>query len=253
MLKSFERLQDYSVHATDGEVGSVDDIFFDGLRWEVRYLVVDTGPWIFGRRVLLSPLAVKPLNEEEEILPVALTKEQIEKSPGIDLDEPVSEQQLRSLHLYYGWPWVGGPMVSTAPLYTGTPVPPATAAEAAALQEEIEEEGDPHLRSSDEVTGYHIQARDGEIGHVEDFVFDTETWLVHYLVVDTSNWMPGRRVLVSPSWVAEIDWATAQVVVDLSRETIEESPEYDPERLNREYESQLHRHYGRKGYWEVEA
>lgn len=250
MLKSVKELRDYTVQATDGDVGGVYDVYFDGLRWDVRYLIVDTGPWLFGRRVLLAPVVFRSVSAEEEALCVTLTKEQVENSPGVELDEPVSQQQLSALHAYYGWPWVGGPLLQPAAPYAPTPIPPLMAEEAAALDAATEEKGDPHLRSCRAVSGYHIQARDGEIGHVEDFVVDVPAWQIRYLIVDTSAWIFGRRVLVSPAWVEKIDWATSQVWVDLKRETIEESPEYDPEALTRQYEAHLYRHYGRPCYWE---
>ena len=109
---------------------------------------------------------------------------------------------------------------------------------------------DPHLRSTHDVSGYHIQAADGEIGHVEDFIIDDETWAIRYLVIDTRNWWPGKKVLVSPQWIERVSWDESKVFVNLSRETIKQSPEYTEESLlTRDYETGLHRHYNRQGYW----
>ena len=109
---------------------------------------------------------------------------------------------------------------------------------------------DPHLRSTHDVSGYHIQAADGEIGHVEDFIIDDETWAIRYLIVDTRNWWPGKKVLVSPQWIERVSWSESKVFVNLSRETIKQSPEYTEESLlTRDYETGLHRHYNRQGYW----
>ena len=109
---------------------------------------------------------------------------------------------------------------------------------------------DPHLRSTDAVSDYNIQAADGEIGHVEDFVIDDETWAIRYLIVDTRNWWPGKKVLVSPQWIDRVSWSESKVFVSLSRETIKQSPEYtEASLLTRDYETGLHRHYNRPGYW----
>jgi sporulation protein YlmC with PRC-barrel domain len=109
---------------------------------------------------------------------------------------------------------------------------------------------DSHLRSTHEVSGYHIQAADGEVGHVEDFIIDDETWAIRYLIIDTRNWWPGKKVLVSPQWIERVSWSESKVFVNLSRESIKQSPEHTEESLlTRDYETGLHRHYNRQGYW----
>ncbi|MBK9166200.1 MAG: PRC-barrel domain-containing protein [Bryobacterales bacterium] len=116
--------------------------------------------------------------------------------------------------------------------------------------EGVETHGDPHLRSVREVSGYRIRAADGEIGRVADFIVDTDGWAIRYLVVDTRNWLPGRKVLVAPRWVQSIDWGDRLVHVRLHREDIKNSPEFDPnEPVNREYEARLYDYYGRPRYW----
>jgi hypothetical protein len=245
MLRRIENLYDFTIRGTDGDVGEVHDFYFDGQTWQIRYLVVETGSWLFGRRVLISPVALQPPLWDEEVLPVNLTQAQIENSPPVTLDQPVSEQELESLHTYYGWPWpwIGSPLVHPTPGYVPPPIPPA--AEVEGVGEEVE--GDPHLRSTREVIGYHIQARDDEVGHLEDF-FAGEEWTVQYMLVDTRNWLPGRKVLLAPSWVEEISWPEGQVYVDLKRKTIEESPEYDPSQpLTAEYARLLEEHYRERG------
>jgi hypothetical protein len=112
------------------------------------------------------------------------------------------------------------------------------------------ETGDQHLRSTREVIGYHVQARDGEIGHIADLLMDDERWALRYLIVDTRNWWPGKEVVVAPPWITAVSWKDRAVMVDLTRDAIKASPEYDPARLTRDYEQQLHRHHERAGYWE---
>lgn len=255
MLQRVSDLEGFTVRATDGDAGTVRDLYFDDQAWIVRYLVVDTGSWLAGRSVLISPVAVGKPRWDEEELPVNLTKSQVEHSPDIDLDKPVSRQQIVELHEYYGWPayWGGSAMMGTATVG----VYPMIMAGVEALEQEMEEEGldekyrgDPHLRSARQVNGYDIHATDGEIGHVEDFFVSDRDWTVRYMLVDTRDWLPGRQVIVSPQWIERVNWAESAVHVALNRETIKSSPEYDPEAPPaREYEIRLYAYYDRPGYW----
>jgi hypothetical protein len=247
MLRSEKELRGYTIRAIDGGIGKVHELYFDDLAWIVRYLVVDTGNWLPGRKVLLWPGVLDQPDWETRTLPVKLSKEQVECSPGIGTDEPVSRQMETDLHTYYGWApyWQRG--------VPGFGLGSAAAAQMIArLAEEEEEEleSDPHLRSSREVIGYRIRARDGEIGHVEDFIVDDEAWNVRYLVIDTRNWLPGRKVMLVPTWTEQVSWVERKVYVDLGRETVKNSPKFDPSvPVNREYEIRLYDYYGRPKYW----
>jgi sporulation protein YlmC with PRC-barrel domain len=254
MLRSARELNGYTIQATDGEVGSVSDLLFDDEHWTVRYLVVDTGGWLPGREVLISPISFGRVDWSTRRFHVQLTRKQVEDSPGIEADMPVSRQHEGRFYGYYGWPvyWGGagiwGPYMYPGPLL---PPPGALPAERRELVEQEEEQYDSHLRSSREVTGYGVQARDGDIGHVEDFLLDDESWQIRYLAVDTVNWWPGKKVLLPPEWLGEVSWIGRSVSVDLLRRTIQNAPEWDPSRpLGRRYEQRLHDYYGRKGYWE---
>jgi hypothetical protein len=246
MLRSLNKILGYTIRATDGEIGSAHDFYFDDGEWIVRYLVVDTGGWLSGRRVLISSGEVGRADWKHRLLTVSLTREKVEHSPGVESDLPVSRQEEEVLGHYYDWvPYWGG-----ACGIMGTPV--ATVPDARILAKGTEEDpsGDPHLRSIKEVTGYHILASDGEIGHVDDFIVDTEKWVLRYLLIDTRNWLPGRKVLVAPNWVGRVDWTDRLVNLDLNRQQVEDSPEFDPSLpLNREYEIRLYDYYGRPGYW----
>ncbi|MEJ2747978.1 MAG: PRC-barrel domain-containing protein [Anaerolineae bacterium] len=263
MLRTAKELIGYTIRALDDDVGHVDDFYFDDRYWLIRYLVVDTGGWLSGRKVLLSPLTIGQPDWARRVLPVKLTKEQIENSPDIDLEKPVSRQHEVALHEYYGWvPYWTSMMEPLAaprpmPIHFGPLVPsPSSASTGPIPQDMIEQqerqksEYDPHLRSMEEVIGYNILARDGEIGHVETFILDDENWSIMYLVVDTHNWLPGKKVLVALAWVEAVNWPEEQVQIDLERETIKNSPAYNPEDpINRETETVLYDYYGRPVYW----
>lgn len=247
MLRSANILRGYALRARDGDIGKVDDFLFDDHSWAVRYLVVDTGNWLTGRKVLVLPAALDVPDWKTEVLTVKVTKQQIEDSPPLAADKPVSRQKEAELYRYYGWPIYWG--LGTTSFYSATEQ--ARLAEATAEAEEKEMASkDPNLRSMKEVVGYHIRATDGEIGHVEDFIVDDENWIIRYMVVDTRNWLPGRHVLVAPTWIENVAWDMRQVSVDLKRETIQHSPEFDPSLpVNREYEIRLYDYYGRPQYW----
>jgi hypothetical protein len=258
-LRSMNELRGYAIHAIDSEIGAVDQFLFDDEQWTIRYLVVTTGGWLTGRLVLISPIALGTVDWKARTLDIALTSEQIEHSPDITTDQPVSRQKEEEYFRYYGYPpyWVGpglwGPGLYPGQLASVTAGGPTVNELATERQFERDaaEPGDPHLRSTQEVTGYAIQARDGAIGHVEDFLLDDDTWAIRYMVVDTRNWWPGKQVLVAPQWITEVSWTQSAVTVDLSRDSIKRSPEYDPATMiNRDYETRLYRHYSRPGYWE---
>ncbi|MCA9875872.1 MAG: PRC-barrel domain-containing protein [Anaerolineales bacterium] len=269
MLQSVKELRGYSIQATDGEIGKVDDVYFDDIPWVVRYLVVKTGGWLSGRKVLLSQVALQRPDAQARHLPVSLTKEEVKDSPDIDTDMPVYRQHEVELHDYYGWAPYWGNLTSPANVVPPIPVPfqptregtvaPPPAVDAgmhrktpAPQKTEVPAaQRDQHLRSMNEVSGYHIRARDGDLGHVETFIVEDKNWAVIYLVADTGNWLPGKKVLLSVDWVKSIDWSERDVEVDLLQKNIKDSPEYDPDApLNRAYETALHEHYGRSPYWE---
>jgi hypothetical protein len=169
----------------------------------------------------------------------------------------VSRQHEVELHAYYGWQpyWAMPPMAGSlappfwGPALPGTAYPPtgeARVAEEVAARER--EHADPHLRSAREIEGYHVAATDGEIGHVEDFLIDEGEWAIHLLGIDTGNWLPGRKVVISPAWLRDIDWSGRRIVVDVTRQQIKDSPEYDPALIPEGYLERLHAHYGRPSH-----
>lgn len=233
MLRSTKTLQGYAITGADGEVGKVDDVFFDDHDWTVRYLVADTGGWLTGRLVLVSPNAVQGIDPSAESLRVSLTKEQIENAPSVYEDQPVSRQYEADFADYYGYPYYWGAPLAGAPGAFGAHSAAYAAQETAPIETDAtpEERGDPHLRSAKEVNGYTIRALDGDIGHLDDLLLDDATWRIEQLVVATRDWLPGKKVVLAPATVREVDWPRRDVAVGLSRDQIEHGPEYDPSRL----------------------
>lgn len=246
MLIKASTLKGFKLNCLDGEIGKVKQFYFDDQFWTIRYMVAETGNWLFGRQVLVSPFALASVASADENIAVNLTRQQIEDSPSLESDKPVSRRFEEAYSRHFGWP----------PYWEG----PSTWGSDAHLARKSREnkiecahdskEWDLHLRSTQDVSGHHVQAEDGEIGHVDDFVIDDETWAIRYLVINTSNWWQGKKVLISPRWIQRVSWNESKVFLNLSREAIKQAPEYsDQELLDRDYESKLHLHYNLHGYW----
>jgi len=252
MLWHTSAINGYSVAASDGELGTVCDFLFDDASWSVRWLVVDTGNWLSGRKVLLPPSALGSLDANGQHLSVKLTKQQVKDSPEIDTDRPVSRQMEAGVYDYYGWsPYWGSGYYMGGYGYMGSgiasPYLGARRREQVIAEAQAADHDDVHLRSVAAVTGYHIHASDGEIGHVEDFLVDDADWSIHYLVVDTRNWWPGKKILVSSRSAGEIDWTDRLVNLDVDRQRIKDSPAYDPTiTIDRAYDEKLLTYYGIK-------
>jgi hypothetical protein len=269
MLRNVQQLDGYAIRATDGVIGHVKDFYFDDEAWVVRYLVVDTGNWLSSREVLISPIALSTPVSSERVLPAALTKDQVRNSPDIDTRKPVSRQYEMEFFGYYGYYphyWGGSGLWGSSP-YPDTLLPkiagnksdlqPNTVpADLARVAREVDQHrnDDPHLRSVDAVTKYHIEASDGGMGHVKGLLVDENTWAVRYLVVDTSNWWGGHQVLIAPQWIEHISWHEASIRITLTRDAVKKAPAYDPSAsLGRGHEIDLYRHYDRAGYWAAEV
>ena len=262
MLRKASAINGYAIAASDGRLGTVSDFLFDDASWLVRWLVVDTGNWLSGRKVLLPPSVLGHPDPTRQEFAVRLTKQEVKDSPDVGTDRPVSRQMETAVYDYYGWSpyWgtgfymggygfmsgmggigsvggVGGAMAASPSLGSGR--------REEKIADAQRDKDDPHLRSAEAVTGYHIHASDGEIGHVEDFLLEEADWSIHYFVVDTRNWWPGKKVVISPRSVREIDWNDKLVNLNVDRQRVKDSPAYDASTtVDRAYERHLHSHYG---------
>jgi hypothetical protein len=257
MILSLDAVVGYSLGATDEEIGRIVDVYFDDRHWTVRYLVVDTGGWLGGREVLISPVSLAGIDPAARAIRATLTRAQVEGSPRVDTHQPVSRQAETAFSRYYGYApyWTG-------PYAWGAAASPELAPrlrdpgglEPTPMEEEIlaqDEDRDPHLRSAREVMDYAVAATDGEVGHLEDALVDDRTWTIRWLVVDTTNWWPGGHVLLSPEWARTVSWDESRIAVDLPRERIRSAPAFDPgQPVDRALEARLAAHYGRPAYWE---
>ncbi|THB75767.1 MAG: PRC-barrel domain containing protein [Desulfobulbaceae bacterium] len=247
-LYSASFLDGFDIGASDGSIGKCHDFLFDDNAWIVRYLVVNTRNWLLGRKVLISPNSVNKIDVVTHILNIDLLKEQVKNSPPLDSDAPVSRQYEVFFNRYYNWPdyWGGSEILGQA-------AHPHTLESSEKELLEIEASGEKisNLRSTKEVSGYKVHARDEEIGHVEDFLIDKNSWCIRYLVIDTSKWIAdGKRVVVHPNWVESVDWAEGSLEMKMTREQIESCPEYDSNiPVHRDFEKSIFDHFKLPYYW----
>jgi len=228
MLQSLKQLYGYKLGASDGDIGQVKDFYFDDRNSAVRYVVADTGKWLPGRQVLLSPHAFGSRSPAEKVMFVNLTRKQIADSPAMETHKPVSRQYEEEYHRFYGWPyyWEGDGLWGGTRGFPILEVPyDFFPGKPAAAQPELKG-ADVGLRSAQNVSGYHIQATDGIIGHVYDFLMDDKTWAINQLVVKTGHRFTGKEVQIPMSQVERISYKESTVHVKLTREAVEKSPEH---------------------------
>ena len=231
MLQTIKQLHGATIAALDGDIGHVEEFYFDDKSWAIRYLVAETGSWLMGRLVLLTPHAIGKFDEAGKILSINLRKKQIEESPLIESHKPVSRQFEIEYYGYYGWPpyWDGagvsglGSYPIVMPLMDGMAIP----------HQKHKHREDKHLRSTESLSGYQIQTSDGEIGHVTDFIVDDKNWTICDLVIETGHWYSGKEILIPTSKVREISYEESKVFVSLTKADIEETAENEISRHSR--------------------
>jgi hypothetical protein len=219
MLHNLKHILGHKLLASDGPIGRVKDFYFDDQTWGIRYLVADTGTWLPGRQVLLSPYSFGRLDLDGQNLSVDLTRKQIENSPSIDTDRPVSRQYEKSYYCYYGWPayWEGGS------LWGSVDYPASLVADRLNDFKPDEDSGwdDVHLRSTNAVTGYGVEGTDGAFGSISGFLVDPRRWAICELTVETGHWYSGKEILITPSQIERISYEESKVLVKLTKKNLE--------------------------------
>lgn len=245
MLDKARALLEYKLSSMNEEIGRLKEFYFDDRHWAIRYLQADTGAWLAGRQVLLTPHALNAVSRERHRMVLGVTKRQIEDAPSLDPEQPISPQFEDAYYAFYGWPkyWHG-------PYTWGSSPQPERALRSDVDGAERQPGWAPQVRRTSEVNGAYVQTPDGEMGHVEDLIIDGDTWAIRYLIISAQNWWPGKRVLVSPQWIQRVTWERWEIFLGLTGDVIRQAPEYTDHLLvTREYETRLHGHYGRRRYW----
>jgi uncharacterized protein YrrD len=255
MLRRMRDMEGYSISATDGVIGLVEDYYFDDESWAIRYLVVKTGAWLSSRKVLISPMAINQPDWSEKTIPAAISQEQVRNSPDIDTDKPVSRQHEDQYLRYYRYPnYWGGIGLWGAGTYPNAMQPGHGSAWSADPEAQPKGSEDPHLRSGNAVLQYHVHATDGDIGHVQGILIDEKSWSIHFLIVNTGHWWLGHEVIIAPEWIENVSWPDAKVFVGMTRQAIRNSPAYDPAvPFDREHSARVYARYGRDPYRPHEA
>lgn len=244
MLHTVSSIKGYLLAAEDGHLGKVKDVYLEEGTWAVRYLVVNTGTWLPSRDVLLPPRAIGHIDDGRESIEVHLTKDKIKGAPDISSAPTVSRQLEHEYFAYYDWPayWTGLGAYGVAPYNVGD-LPPS-AERPVKTREPAAEAAEPRLRSVKELIGYHVEATDGEIGHIDDFVVDDDSWEMRYLVVETRNWWPGKKVMIPPQTIEQISWDLKQVFLVISRDQVQNAPEFSETfRFKRDLHERLEEYY----------
>jgi uncharacterized protein YrrD len=259
MKRSINSLSGYTIKGTDGEIGKVEEFYFDDHTSTIRYMVVKTGGWFSGKRVLISPEAFQKAEWESKTFSVNLTLNEIKNSPDIDTEKPVSDQHEELMRRYYAWPsYYGYRMYGLNGLGMLNDIGWGYSEFGeSAVEKEIQEmkaiehvNDNSHLRSTQEVIGYDIHATDGSIGEVEDFIVEDTTWKIHFLVVETGNWFSEKKVLISPMWIKNVKWQEQEITINHSKDEVKNSPEYDSSQpINDLYEHSLNDYYRKENYY----
>jgi PRC-barrel domain protein len=247
MLRRIRDMEAYRLHATDGDIGHLEEFYFEDRHWRIRYFVVEIGTWLHSKRVLIAPSSVMGVDDGNRAIQTPFTKEQVQQSADVRTNKPVALQHSRDYYLYLGWPYYVGLNASNV----ASEAADRESTETPSSESSFQRTADENLRSSKVVGHYHIMAVDGEIGHIEDFIVDDETWSLRYAVADTRNWRSGKKVLLPTDWILWVSWAESNAYVSLTKQLIATAPEYDSQKpLTREFETELYNHYKRLPYWE---
>lgn len=249
MLRQFRTLQGCTLVASDGDVGTVREFYFEDEGWTVRYLVIEIPGWMQERQILIMPNVLDEVDAQGGAIAIKSTKQQARTSPPLDSDKPAGRQHEKQLHQDDDWnPYqiIKGMAALTRVL------PPEAASDAGQAAAKNDTNMDRHLLSSNElVTRYTLHAQDADIGTVEDFILDDEEWGVRYLVIRTGTWLSDKQVLLAPEWVERISPEGGDIFVNLPPAVIKDAPPYDSAaQISTAYEQRLHNHYERRGHWQ---
>ncbi len=231
MLINAKRIIGAKVHALDGDIGKVSDIYFDDKTWNLRYIVITSGSWLDSRELLLIPSSLRVPDPFYDTIITDMTRDKVQKSPSVFTDLPVSRQYENQLHRYYAWsPYWYYPMHAGFGIY---PYPAVVPKPESTLNEEMKqrqdkrlENADPNLRSFNEIKKYKIDATDKELGKIEDLLIERESALITHLVLDTIEWWPSKHVAIETSFIEKINYGLRWIEVGLDSKAIKDAPAF---------------------------
>jgi hypothetical protein len=184
MLRSLKQLYGEKLGATDGEIGTIKDFYFDDQNWEIRYLVANTGDWLTGRNVLIPPRSLASPSATGKVMRVRLTRKKIEKSPSVESHKGLSPQFEEEYHKHYGR--LAHPKNAVGKMIGPQPEP------------------ENRIHSTQAVNGYLFRIGEETTGHICDFMIDAESWTIGQLVVRTGHRLSGKETLIETKQVERI-------------------------------------------------
>jgi len=236
MLRSILSLRNFTMRASDGEIGKVKDFYFDDHTWTLKYLVVETGNWLMGKRVLISTSVLRSPIWDSRTFPVDLTIDQVRHSPDIDTEKPVTRQHEADLYNYYSWPWDGGGLgFMTSGMVGGViapDVPLNERVDKAMHHQEPTVNRDKHLRSFKQLYDFELRTSEKNVGEVHDFLINDADWTIPFVVIETGSWYSGKKILTSTKFVDNIEWASSSVYLLQAESVIKHMPEFDYDNIN---------------------
>lgn len=242
MLHSARNLEGFTVAASDGTLGKIEDVLVDDERWAIRYFAVQASGLPDQRRVLISPLSIRDIDWPNMTIRLKTSREQIARSPQIDTSRPVTREHEHALHRFYDFsPYWSGPE-----LWGYSIVAPILESRSYTdhVINKVRDDAQSHLCSGKSLLEMHVQATDGEVGKLQNSLFEDRDWGVRYLVVSAASWMRDCDVLIAPQRIERANWDERILYVAASRRELEVSEEYDslspPEEKDR---GELYRHH----------
>ena len=207
MQWNLREVPNYRVHARDGDLGIVTDIYVDVLHWMVRYLGVTRSEKSESRRFMLVPEVISRIDREYGVIFLFLDTATIHDSPTITAGKNIPWREEIRLREYYGRPnyW---PALSPSELNTQTY---AT--------------GCPHLRSLEDVLGYRVSAGGEDIGSLTNLIIDDHTWKIHSLEVDAGGWLPADQAWVRTDCVKHVREAEQQITLTIGQDAVLLNPQ----------------------------
>lgn len=258
MLRKLSDFKGFLVYANDDKLGNVEDFYFDQDHFVFRYLVINTGKWLQNQENIISTNEITKIDFDSRKITVDLTKSEIEKSPTLDQNKPISKIKEKELIEFFGWPnyWVKDHSSESELIHAGTRERKKLLSFKALKDDKKQdpEEIESNLRSLDELIGYKIHAQDEKFGHLEDIIVEENKWLIRYLLIDTKNILAGDRVLIAPEWIQSISWQKNEIFINKDKKEIENAPKYKMKKsddlVHRNYEETLYDHYNEEKYWD---
>lgn len=242
----FSDLRHYDVKGSSEHIGKLHDIYLDDETWKIKWFVVETGNWFSSNKILLDSEKIIKVSPQEGTFHVSLTQKDVEEAPSANEHLPVGDQHrneysyIAASHNTLLFPGYAGLMMPTTLIER----PEQAVGAEKNLEELARQQADRHLRSASEIEGYTIHAADGNLGPLSDLVINAETWTIELLALDTSKWLPGRTVVISPRSIDRISWEDRELVVMMEKETIEQSPElHSLKSIETSYLSKLNDYY----------